>query len=247
MASSPDRKSHATGEGGFACQLFIEVNLDLLLRAFFDWCGALTCCALLLDLWVLPCSFRSHEETQPITGMTRPWGLEEDDEDCLQHFGEGLWCHLNPLLPLDWKHCICDPDCLGESLPLAIWWPLLPMVLQRMIKFAKWNSPRSASYSLRFWSNLSVLWVLWTPCRLALDICLFNSYHNSLMHSSYCWWESMLGARVHSPCLATWMMASSVAPQRALTEGCSGVSSSVSSLHDLWECLWCSFIFMEAA
>ena len=50
--------------------------------------------------------------------MTRPFGAGDDDEVCLWYSGEGFWCHLNLLLPLNWEHHLCDPDCLvGESSP----------------------------------------------------------------------------------------------------------------------------------
>ena len=118
MASPKDKKRvMPVGNVGSPLDSSSMLNLTCFLMFSSARAGALPCCALLLDSWVLVCSFKSHiwrHSHSP--GGPDLGGLGDDDEDCLQHFGEGLWHHLDLLLLLNQECCFHDPDCpAGES------------------------------------------------------------------------------------------------------------------------------------
>ena len=190
--SPRQEEGHSCGQGRFTAQLFFEVESDCFLGLSSARKRALLCHTLLLDSLVLACSFKSQiwRQSHPIE---RPdlGELGGDKEDCLWPPGKGLWGHLGPHLPHDQEHHSHDSDC-PVSLPSAILWPPLLVVLQRWVNLWSWAAHEHLLL-------LECLLKLGAPCRPALAICLLKSCHNSLIQSS-CWWgESTLGAKVHSP------------------------------------------------
>ena len=192
--SPRQEESHACWQGRFTAQPLIEVEPDLPLGVFFSWGGGST----------LPCPTHgllspslqlqvSCMETQSLNWRTRTWGLGDDDEDCLQHSGKGLWCHLDLLLPLDWECHFCDSDHpLRES-------SLGHLVASLVHGSAGGEWVLEAEQPQEHLLLLEGLIELGAPFRPALAMHLLNSCCYSLMQPSCWWWESILGAKVHSP------------------------------------------------
>ena len=184
--SPRQEKSHTCGQCRFTTQFFINVTSDLLLGAFQLGWGLYP---VMLYSWVLACSFKSCIWRHScLLG-----GLGDDDEDCLWHSWEGLWDHLDLLLPLNWKCCFHDLDFpVGES-----------SLGHLAASFACGSVEGDWIFEAEWpWEHLLILEVLIklsAPCRLALAICLFNSCHNSLGQLLCWWWENTPGAKVHSP------------------------------------------------
>ena len=156
--------------------------------------GALLCCTLLLDSWVLACSFKSciYRHSHSPRGLDLG-GLGDDNEDCLWHFGEVLWHHLDLLLLFDGE-CHChDPDCpVGEP-------SLGHLVASLAHGSTEEEWVHEAEQPQEGFLLFEDLIELGAPCRPALAICQLNSWCSSLMQSLCCWWKSMPVAKVHSP------------------------------------------------
>ena len=158
-ASPPDRKRvMPVGNVGSLPSSSSMSNQTCFLWLSSAGVGGLPCHSLLLDVWVLACTFKSliwrhtHSLEWPDLG-----GLGDYDEDCLHYSGEEFWCCLDLLRPSIRNVTSMIKIILLESLLLAIWWPPLLVVPQRVIEFAKLSSPGGVSYSWRFSSNLVLL------------------------------------------------------------------------------------------
>ena len=153
-ASPPDRKRvMPVSKVGSPLNSSLRLSLTCFLGLSSARKGVLLCCTLLLDSWVLPCSFKPHIwRHSHLLGKTRPWGMMKGIAFGLlaRDLGATLICSC-PMI----RNVVSVIQIIPlESLPLAIWWPLLFMVPQRVSEFAKLNSPRSVFYTLRVSLNL---------------------------------------------------------------------------------------------
>ena len=82
---------------------------------------------LLWDLHGLRCRLRSSREQLHHLLAGHVWGGWERMTGASLGTGMRVWCHLNLSLPLEWEHCLLDPDytvegsslgCLTDSAPL---------------------------------------------------------------------------------------------------------------------------------
>ena len=116
---------------------------------------ALPCHALLLDSWVLACCLKSpiwrhsHSHGGPDLGQ-----LEDDDEECLCILVRGFGAALIHFCPLIGNITSAIQIILLKSLLLAVWWPPILMVPQRVSEFVKLSNLRSIFYYLKVSSNL---------------------------------------------------------------------------------------------
>ena len=143
---------------------------------------------------VLVVGWGIYRVVELLVGRIGLWGGLGKGYWCqLGHWGEGLSCHLDLSLPLEWE-CLLNPDHpagvssfshLAESIPQGqaegeqtceaeqLWEHLLPLAVHL------------ASLDL--------------PSRPALAMHLATSLCIPLMHSSCCLWGSMLGTTAYSP------------------------------------------------
>ena len=140
MSSPPDRKRvmHRWARWGLPPSSSLRSNLTCFLVLSLTRAGGSTLpVPYSWDLWVLCCIFRSLMKRH---SCSLEWpdlgGLGKDDEDCFCHFGWraiGAMYWLAPA-PQSWEPCLSAIQTVwGVNLPLAIWQPSLPVVLQRMI------------------------------------------------------------------------------------------------------------------
>ena len=121
MVSSPDRK-RVTPVGNVDSPFSSSsvLNVTCFLGFSSARVGILLHHALLLDSWGLASDFKSciwrHSHSP---GGLDLWRLGDDDEDCLQHSSDVLWCHLDLLLPLNQECHHCDPDCPARESSLG--------------------------------------------------------------------------------------------------------------------------------
>ena len=156
MASPPDMKRvMPVGSVGSLPSSSLMLNQTCFLGFSSARAGALPCHTLLLDSWVLACSFMSHISRHSHSpGGPDVGGLGNDDEDCLWCSVKGLWHHLDLLVLLCEEHHFHDSDHCVEESSLGIWQTPLLMVPQRVSKFTKLSGPGSIFYSLRVSSKL---------------------------------------------------------------------------------------------
>ena len=90
---------------------------------FSSFCGeAWHCCALSFDSWDLACNLGfSMEQWSHSSAGQDHGGVGEGDWHWLGHEGEGLWHHLNPLLPLEWILLLPNWDCLSCCSTSRVW------------------------------------------------------------------------------------------------------------------------------
>ena len=149
--------------------------------------------ALLLDSQVLDCNFRSLIWRQSCTPAALDLeGLGEGGWDCPWHYGEGLWCHLDLLLLLNWECCLCDPDCPIRG---VFSWPFCCLPSSW---FCRGESVCKVEWPWEHFLPLESPAKPGVPCKPALDIHQFNSCLSSLIQSSCCQWEITLGANLPS-------------------------------------------------
>ena len=178
-------ESHACRQGRFTAQLFIKVESDLFLGAFFSQEGGSTS--------LHPTSGLLGPSLQLLVMYMRLLGLGDDKENCLQPSGEKLWCYLDPFLPLDQEchFCYSHHPAGGSSLG--------HVAASFGHGSAEGEQVHKAKKPHEHLLLLEGLLKLGVPCRLDLAKCLLKSCHSSLMQASCWWWKSMLVTKVHSP------------------------------------------------
>ena len=161
--------SHTCGQCRFTTQFFIDIKLHLLLWVFFSWGGSSALKHPTPGSWPVASSL-AYGDTVTNLGEPDLGGLGDDEEDCLQHSDEGLWHHLDLLLPLDQERCFCDPDHpVGES-SLG---HLASSLAHGSAEGEQVHKSEQPQWHLLLLEGIIKLDV---PCRPAIAICLLNSY-----------------------------------------------------------------------
>ena len=147
------------------------------------------------DLWSFGCKLRvSWSSWATCWHFGIVGGLGDSGWDQLGYWGEGLQCHLNLSLPLEWE-CLLNPDdpagvssfsYLATSIPQG---PAEGKQAHEMEWLQECPQPLK--------EGLADLVLL---CRPALAMHLASSWHSFLMHLSCFLQGSILGPTACSPC-----------------------------------------------